>query len=360
MNPAIRTCLIAAIIALSAWLGFLVGRGQVIPPVVVQASAPAPLPTTQSATKPEPETAAARLIKRISLLIDEPDPIRFATERVDILAQLEAGLATDTAILYGPALRYFNELLPRDSAGLLLEARSLAQSEQWFAVIERLHDAAQFPESNEQLSTILALRTRALSEIQAQFESAGDWHGLEMYAQQLSDRDPHSDRLRLLIARAQIELDELEAARATLDNTGTLDVTPGELDALSEQLLARAEPPATFERSGEALAAQAAIDGVSFRLLVDTGASVTALSTQLLQRVNAQPLNRTTRVLTAAGAIQAELYRVPELVVQGQTFLNHRVLALEDAPSSWDGLLGMDIIPILDPNFAGANTEGEQ
>lgn len=361
MHPAIRICAIVAVIGLSAWLGFLVGRGQVVPAVVVQApAANQALPADASRQPFEETTVAAELIKRISQLLDETDPNRYADERVEILAALEEGLTTSDAILFGPALRYFNELVPNDSIGLLLEARSLAKSEQWFAVIERLHGAAQFPESNEQLSDILALRTRALGNIEAQFETAGDWHGLEMYAQQLSDRDPHSDRLRLLIARAQIELDQLDAARETLDNTGTQDVDSSEIDALAERLVASSQPQPVFERRGEALSAQAAIDGVRFRLLVDTGASVTALSTDLLRRVNAEPLNRTTRVLTAGGAIQAELYRVPELVVQNQRFLDHRVLALDDAPSNWDGLLGMDIIPTLDPNFAGASAQPPQ
>ena len=56
---------------------------------------------------------------------------------------------------------------------------------------------------------------------------------------------------------------------------------------------------------------------------------------------------------TAAGTIQAEFYEVPELIVQNRSFENHRVLALDNAELQWDGLLGMDIIPILDRNFSG-------
>ena len=169
MHPAVRIGAIFAVIAILAWLGFLVGRGQVIPPVVVEAPPPAPVLEAESVDRPEREiSAAARLIERISILIDEPDPTRYAAERVDILAGLEQGLASDDAVLFGPAVRYFNELIARDSVGLLLEARSLAQSEQWFAVIEQLHAAAEFPESNEQLSEIFDLRATALANIEGQ------------------------------------------------------------------------------------------------------------------------------------------------------------------------------------------------
>ena len=354
MHPASKFIAILALIALSAWLGFLIGRGQVVPAVVVEAPPPAPLPNLAASSEPEREiTAAARLIERISILIDEPDPQRYAAERVDILAGLEQGLASEDAALFGPAVRYFNELISRDSVGLLLEARSLAQSEQWFAVIEQLHAAAEFPESNEQLDEIRELRATALANIEGQFETAGDWHGLEMYAQKLSDRNPHSDRLRLLIARAQIELGEKEAAQATLDNTGVQDVDATEIEQLSQRLVPDVAPAPVFEREGEALVANAEINGVGLSLLVDTGASVTALSADLLSQLNAQPLNQTTNVQTAAGTIQAEFYEVPELIVQNRSFENHRVLALDNAELQWDGLLGMDIIPILDRNFSG-------
>jgi len=361
MNPAFRIIALFGVIALSAWLGFLVGRGQVIPPIVVDSpTPPASANPTDTDRQVEQPNAAARLIKRISELIEETDSTRYADERVAILAALEQGLDTENAILFGPALRYYNELIPRDSIGLLLEARSLARSEQWFAVIERLHEAAAFPESNEQLSAILELRAIALGNIEVQFESAGDWHGLEMYAQQLSDRNPHSDRLRLLIARAQIELGEAEAARATLDNTGTQDIDPSEFDELSQRLQTSASPEPVFERDGEALVAKGVINGRGFNLLVDTGASITALSSELLRQVNAQPLNQSTTVLTAAGEIRAELYEVGELVVQGRRFQNHRVLSLGNSQVRWDGLLGMDIIPILDSNFAGGLAEGNR
>ena len=174
-----------------------------------------------------------------------------------------------------------------------------------------------------------------------------------MYAQKLSDRNPHSDRLRLLIARAQIELGETDAAQATLDNTGVQDVDASEIQQLSQRLAPDAEPAPVFEREGEALVASAEIGGVGLSLLVDTGASVTALPADLLRQLNAQPLNRTTNVQTAAGTIQAEFYEVPELIVQNQRFQNHRVLSLDNADLRWDGLLGMDIIPTLDRNFAG-------
>ena len=80
-------------------------------------------------------------------------------------------------------------------------------------------------------------------------------------------------------------------------------------------------------------------------LLLDTGASITALSRELIDRLNLQPLNRQIRLNTANGSTLAELYQVERLQL-GRLVLSDIVIADIDmgSTSNFQGLLGTDTL----------------
>ena len=56
---------------------------------------------------------------------------------------------------------------------------------------------------------------------------------------------------------------------------------------------------------------------------------------------------------TASGRITAQLYRVPELIVENFQFRDLTVLALDNPPARWDGLLGMDLLREMNTDLPG-------
>ena len=89
---------------------------------------------------------------------------------------------------------------------------------------------------------------------------------------------------------------------------------------------------------------EAVINGRPLRLMLDTGATHTALTTQRLRVLGAKRLARQARVMTAGGLIETGVYEVDQLAVAGRVFAPIEVLALDDLPDGVDGLLGMDVL----------------
>jgi clan AA aspartic protease (TIGR02281 family) len=136
---------------------------------------------------------------------------------------------------------------------------------------------------------------------------------------------------------------QLDAALDILKETGTEGVTQAELDRLGDELQMRQSGVVVVLR-GSALMAEATVNGRTLELLVDTGASMTGLTSTRLRRLGARYLGETVRVLTAGGEIQAQVYELDELVVGGRVFEKARVLGIDSLPEGIDGILGMDVL----------------
>ena len=117
------------------------------------------------------------------------------------------------------------------------------------------------------------------------------------------------------------------------------------LDELAERL-ALAEQGVTFIRDGDRLLSQVSAPetGLTFMLLVDTGANITSFTRDALRTLGARRLGEDARVRTASGVVTTGVYSVSELNVQGQYFSDVRVLELPAKLPGLDGLLGTDII----------------
>ncbi|MEM7218124.1 MAG: retropepsin-like aspartic protease [Pseudomonadota bacterium] len=355
--PALRIGAACVVVALSAWLGFLLGRSsaaQPAPAVAAMGTATqqASIPDDEPPPSPTPQERAAALAADVRALSELTDSVAIAERREVILRELAFAFAGEDREAFAPVIELYNALLPRDGSALLLAADLHSQRGDWLAALEPLFEAAEFPESNEQLSTIAAMQARLLASLREEHADIGAWLDLAVLAETLSLRAPHDDRLRLLQAEAQIQLGDIEAARDTLAGTGTFGVSDDQIAALYERLAPTPAEPIRFRSEGGSLVASAAANRAGLELLVDTGATRTALSTQALLNAGATALDRTVRVQTAGGPITARLYRINELVVEEQRFDNYVVLGLDSAPSRWDGLLGMDLLRQLDVDLS--------
>lgn len=89
------------------------------------------------------------------------------------------------------------------------------------------------------------------------------------------------------------------------------------------------------------------IGSTTFELLVDTGASTTAISGEAFERLAPEQRQFLGRILinTASGQTQARLYNMKQVMLGGWQLDQVDVLVLPvDRLSGFDGLLGMDIL----------------
>lgn len=353
MTSGVRLLALLTLIALSVWLGFLLGKGarEPLQEVVVAAPtvAPAPVPAAKvAATTPSAPDARERLQalgERIDYLAAQTDDRVIARERALVLGLLGQELAGSDAPVFLSAMRYYNETIVRDGTALLMESAYYQRHKRYREALEPLLTAAEFPESNEQLSEIRARQAELIEAVFAEHAALEDWQGLINYLDSMLLQDPNNDRIRLHLASAQARSGDVDSAIATLEITGTqAGVSQSQINELRDSLLRSEVAPIRFRAVGNALIANASLNASPIELLVDTGATKTALATGTLRRLGAYPLNKTAQVMTAAGRITAQLYEVPELVVEDTLFRNRTVLALDNPPARWDGLLGMDLL----------------
>jgi len=136
---------------------------------------------------------------------------------------------------------------------------------------------------------------------------------------------------------------------------GYVGVTEADRAALAREFRV-AEAPLPFERVGSGYYADATV-GVRrgerpLRLLVDTGATVTGIAADVLDRLGAERLDRGARVGTASGTVLMPTYRLRSLKIGDLEVGEMVVLGLPTAPADADGLLGMDVLDQL-PKLVG-------
>jgi clan AA aspartic protease (TIGR02281 family) len=97
--------------------------------------------------------------------------------------------------------------------------------------------------------------------------------------------------------------------------------------------------------------APASVNNIALRLLVDTGASTTAISDIKFNGIDADELTflGLFTVNTAGGSIQAPIYKVKRLTLGKKTLENTSVLVLpSENLGQYDGLLGMNVLSRFD------------
>ena len=244
-----------------------------------------------------------------------------------------------------------------------LLAMAYQQTEDWRGAMQALIRVTQLEIVPERIDTVVRNIQVAASKISTQFERDGDSLGsLELY-QSLYDTFPQYPRFAFDLAKAHLELGSMSEARRLLQQV-SYDPTLGPIAqkqlALLEQELAQnnsntknrltssltaGEIMVPLSRVGSSLQVSASLAGSQAQLLLDTGASITAISHTKIAQLNLSPLNRVVRLSTANGEVQAPLYRVSRLSL-GQIQISDLVVAGIDLPSNsgFDGLLGTDVL----------------
>lgn len=239
-----------------------------------------------------------------------------------------------------------------DQQALFTLADLLMMDGQMLAALEPLFQVLDYPESPEvgerarrRLDLIITAQEQLLT-------NAADTAGLISFFQRLVEREPGYDGHRLKLARWMLQSGDLTGAATTLQQTGSNGVTDAEREQLAAEIAAQAQE-LPIDRVGAGYFATVRVVPSSYagthslRLLVDTGATITSLSTAVLETMGASRLSQRVRVNTANGVTEMATYRVESLQLGDVTVNDLTVLALPSAPGGVDGLLGMDVLDRL-------------
>ena len=198
---------------------------------------------------------------------------------------------------------------------------------------------------------------------ESQLAARGDLAGLVRLLERVSRGDPGYDGHRLRLARWQLRAGQVEAAAATLAETGTAGVDPVAREDLAVAVaLAREGLPLERLPAGDggtaALHVQATAAGRPLRLLVDTGATNTVISRERAADLGSRATGRRVPVRTAGGTVEAEIHVLHRVEIGPLRLDLLEVLVLDRSlPSGVDGLLGMDVLGRL-PNRALGGAAG--
>jgi len=224
------------------------------------------------------------------------------------------------------------------------------------------------------LERLLNKLSASSSHIRKSYEQSDDLIGIRDLYQDLADRHPNFSRFRYELAISMINLGELEAAKPMLQAL-SYDLELGNLaqqtlDKLSSALAdsnidsnrdttatAQTQPRSNdlvvpLVKVGNSFMVNASVEQTTTRLLLDTGASITSLSSQFISRLGLKDTGRSINLSTANGITQARLFQLKRLQL-GSVVLRNMIVAEIglSSQSGFQGLLGTDALNQLEPKY---------
>lgn len=208
------------------------------------------------------------------------------------------------------------------------------------------------------------------SKLRSNFENTNDELSINAMYQELSNIHPAYTRFQIELAFSHLRLNNVKMAKALLialrydTELGTVaQRTLDKINTQTQQKATVATPPVFLPKrnqvvvplitSGSSFLIDVIIDRKKARLLLDTGASITALSSSLIAQLKLPETGQTIRISTANGLNDAKLYRVKRLLL-GRLELRDMVIAeINLAPNNrFQGLLGTDALNQLKPEYS--------
>ena len=242
--------------------------------------------------------------------------------------------------------------------------------QQWDTALRAYKRVSALEYQPERLAESLQQLIKAAAYLRAPMERQGDQAGILRMYQQLYDLHPGYARFQLELAQAHLRLNDPAAARPYLEalradpqlgnlasqKLSVLDAQSMERRDLENQLDAqqmnstnRQEVVLPLVRAGNSFLIDVSINRRPMRLLLDTGASITALSSQTIQRLQLRPTGGAVTLGTANGMRQARLYYTDKIQMGSLQLTNLVVAEIElGVDQQVDGLLGTDALSQVD------------
>lgn len=285
-------------------------------------------------------------------------------ERITLafLQRLQQAKAFDSLSFYVSA--YLREH-PQDIDALLLEAEAYFYTQPLNIALVNYYGLRDAYLSDDQLAQINRLIDVNTTRIIQQFSGDGSWDLLAAFLEPLIQVDPLNRRYIMALAKAYgmqeqtvlmenvlaaLPSDDARAQRLrndiyNPDRVASIGQLPQEVLSPSPSSNIRSQVR-LIARNGQYYT-DVRLSNVDAQLLVDTGASTTAVSQQVFNRIASSDTTYlgTFQVQTAGGNIASPIYRIAELALGEERLSNVSVMVLPtENLSDFDGLLGMNVI----------------
>lgn len=255
-------------------------------------------------------------------------------------------------------------------------AQTAIELEDWRAAFEALMRGSAIESNPTRLEQKLQALVISSSHLRTSLEQRSDKIGIKELFQRAYELHPNHPRFQLELGFAHLNLDNLDTAETFIN---PLQYDP-DLGAIARHALNKinkqrannqnavagtgsdsqnnargnaSDIVVPLIRAGTSLLVDSSINGRRTRLLLDTGASITALSTSLIQRLNLPPTGQAIQLNTANGVRRARLFRAKNVRL-GPTLINDAVVAEIDlgGSSNFQGLLGTDLLNRSNRNYS--------
>ncbi|WP_334048680.1 retropepsin-like aspartic protease family protein [Alteromonas gracilis] len=312
---------------------------------------------------------------RTNIPSNEREDLRLSSQQItqSDIATLSTLLNNGQYALLATELTNLLKNDPLNESLLLLEGELIEMTKPLPTALVHYYDLAELPLSHETLSFIDTKIATLYQQAQTQLSQDEQWELVARLNEPLYQRIPDAKHYTLNLAEAyayQQKLTLMEDVLAALplndrdaniirdkayemrdmaniDNTlSESELAPSDVDA------ARYQTRVALQRIGDQYRLEAKALNQKANMILDTGASTTAISSRLFARLG-RMRNLTFignfNVRTASGTIEAPLVQIPRFYFAGYEFNDVSAIVLpEDALPDSDGLLGMNVLGQFD------------
>ncbi|WP_137166514.1 retropepsin-like aspartic protease family protein [Salinimonas lutimaris] len=246
---------------------------------------------------------------------------------------------------------------------LMLEARLLRHTAALSDVVLHYYNLLDYPLSAAQTRQVIGKRDNLVEDALEQLKRAGSWDAMAVFLEPLVQRDPLQADYALWLATAygkQARYSAMESALAALDYDDSraqrirqqfaLPDAPSRTATTAQQQseVARRGEPVSLVRQGVHFIVPVQLNRQPAQLLLDTGATRTAITQAAFNRLSQRTTTRFVgnfTIHTAGGPAEAALIELDRLSLGSYQMTNVRVFVLPVAQlDDVDGLLGMNVL----------------
>lgn len=321
-----------------------------------------PTPLFTSAAEVLPESNSTKLQKQQTIVDQSQIP-----NREQLLEQANRWLADKNLVALEIFLQDYLKQHPQDMDFLLIEAQLKVETSLLSDAINHYYDLLRMPMTVAQKNYIEQQIKALTSNTIEQLTNNYSWDILAKFVEPLFQLEPTNRQYILSLARAYAELFQaglMENVLASLrfDDPAAQKIRQilitqlasqtNEDDAIKSELSIQNTRPIPLKQIGDHYVVNASLSNNPVTLLIDTGASITAISREYYNNLsNRYKINFLGRfnINTAGGRVMAPMYQFRELTIQHVTLENITVVIIPlQGMEHADGLLGMNFLREFD------------
>lgn len=270
---------------------------------------------------------------------------------------------------HNKALRFFSALsgLFNDVDVLDLLSSTAVKLSEWQIAFEALLRSSLLESRPDFLVKKQTALANIASQLKQSYLASQDYSSVQQLYQMLYEAHPGYAYFQYELGLAQLSLGDTITAKSQFNAIQyDLDIGPAAQEQLAllkqtenqQKTNEQQEQPRSNDivvpltRVGNSFLVSSSINGRQTQLLLDTGASITALSPSLIERLNLPATGEVIRLSTANGITEARLYHAKRIQL-GRVIARDLVIAEIELGNTerFQGLLGTDLLNQINGNY---------